>query len=232
MYVFIPCLAQTLAQPDIFMLLEKKKDACRITTTICRPCRKIGDPASLLQPLLSDKYRYIDQEFLFFLGIASLQQRILPIRWSSQEAIRASEDVQGTPQIIFLRCPNAPFVESRHSVCMEKQPQVELPEDRTIAAAALLPTPLSLQSKDLQCLSSLIWYLAQHVTCTSQDTPMRILSAPIPPAAKEEQGEESIGESMNMCLCMALRRGDNLERNLGTLEKHVDHSEISQDFLP
>ena len=53
---------------------------------------------------LSDKYRYKEQELLFLLGIANLQNRIA-IPWSTHEASRTSEDVQGIPQINFSAGP-------------------------------------------------------------------------------------------------------------------------------
>ena len=40
------------------------------------PRRKTGDSAYLLQLVLSDKYRHVELELLFFLGIASLEERI------------------------------------------------------------------------------------------------------------------------------------------------------------
>ena len=77
------------------------------------PRRKTGDSAYLLQLVLSDKYRHVEQELLFFLGIASLDKK-LPIRWSTHEALRALEEAQGIPKLIFLRSPSAPLVGSRH----------------------------------------------------------------------------------------------------------------------
>ena len=98
-YVSITSLAQTLALSEICLLLAK--DACRNVITICRPVQKIGDSSYVLQLLLSDKYRHIEQKLLL-LGMAGLEKRGLPIRWSTQEAIRTLEDVQGAPKIIFL----------------------------------------------------------------------------------------------------------------------------------
>ena len=61
---FILCLAPTPALPEIFWL--PAKDACRNIITICRPTQdKKGDSAYLLQFVLSDKHRHVEQELLF-----------------------------------------------------------------------------------------------------------------------------------------------------------------------
>ena len=76
-YVFIPCLAQTPALPEIFLL--PAKDVCRNIITICTPTQQTGESAYFLQLLLSEKHNCIEREFLFFLGNASLQRKDCPL---------------------------------------------------------------------------------------------------------------------------------------------------------
>ena len=59
------------------MLLLPANDACRNVIAICRYAENWGFNV-LIATLLSDKYRYIDQQLLFFLGIASPQREDCP----------------------------------------------------------------------------------------------------------------------------------------------------------
>ena len=101
-YVFITCLAQTLALPEICLL--PAKDACRNVITICsRPVHKIGGiHHTYLLRLLSDKYRYIEQELLL-LGIASLER--IAHAMINPKGNKNLRNVQGTPKIIFSAGP-------------------------------------------------------------------------------------------------------------------------------
>ena len=63
-YVFITCLAQTPALPEISLL--PVKDVCRNIITICTPTQKTGESAYFLQLLLSDKHNYIELGILVF----------------------------------------------------------------------------------------------------------------------------------------------------------------------
>ena len=82
------------------------------------PRRKIADSVYLLQLLLSDKYRYIEQELLL-LGIASLLKKGLPIRWSTQKINKnLRRRARHTENYSFCgalapRLATAPFAESR-----------------------------------------------------------------------------------------------------------------------
>ena len=78
------------------------------------PHRKAKGSAYVLQLLLSDKYRYIKQEFGFFLGIANRQTRIAH-RMVNQINLKNPRTRAGIPKFIcgaLAPClANAPFVE-------------------------------------------------------------------------------------------------------------------------
>ena len=82
------------------------------------PRRKTGNSAYLLQLVLSDNYRHVEQELLFFLGIARFDERIAHVMvnpWSFESLRRSARHTQ----VYFFsgalapRLANAPFVESR-----------------------------------------------------------------------------------------------------------------------
>ena len=71
----ITCLAQTPALPEIFFTNTKcfQKHRHHLHTHA-----ENKDLTYFLQLLLSDEYSYIEQNFCFFLGIASLQKKDCP----------------------------------------------------------------------------------------------------------------------------------------------------------
>ena len=93
-HVFITCLAQTPALSQICLL--PAKDACRNIITICTPTQRNWG---------FDKYSYIEQELLFFLGVASLQSMKFQRPWKMCKACTK----------FFLWGPSAPF--SKRPVC-------------------------------------------------------------------------------------------------------------------
>ena len=107
-YVFIACLAQTHALLK-YPLLQQRMDASRNNTNICRSAQ------NLFQRVLSDKFKYIEQDLVFFLGIVNLKKRGLLIQWLTQETSRTLEHVHGTPNSIFWQGRSAPFI--KHPVC-------------------------------------------------------------------------------------------------------------------
>ena len=76
-YVFVICLVQTPALPEI-RFVTAERCLLKYHQHLHTHAEKLGDLAYLLKRLLSDKHSHMEQELSFFLGIASLQRKDCP----------------------------------------------------------------------------------------------------------------------------------------------------------